>query len=125
MNATRYLWVAVLAPMAWTTAMAGQRQENFDKDPGWDGHNNRSAKPETIRQDFGWSAGTTNSGGAPGEIGGRITVTLDGHAVSLELAPEHQGAGGQFDRFALVTPWIDGNGQQVYFDDLRYTWRQE
>ena len=26
-----------------------------------------------------------------------------------------------FDRFGLVTPWIDGNGQVVYFDDVTYT----
>ena len=58
--------------VTWTTAMAEQRQENFDRDPGWHGHNNRSVKPETIRQNFGWSAGTTNAGGAAGEIGGLI-----------------------------------------------------
>ncbi|HEY2953055.1 MAG TPA: hypothetical protein VGK40_10755 [Verrucomicrobiae bacterium] len=72
MNATCCLGLALLAPLAWTTAMAEQRQENFDKDPDWDGHNNRSGKPETIRQDFGWSPGTTNAGGIGGEIGGRI-----------------------------------------------------
>ena len=72
MNAKRSLWVALLAPMAWTTAMAEQRHEDFDKDPGWDGHNNRSVGPEVIRQDFGWSAGTTHAGGSAGEIGGLI-----------------------------------------------------
>jgi hypothetical protein len=25
----------------------------------------------------------------------------------------------------LVTTWIDGDGQKVYFDDLTYTARQE
>ena len=24
------------------------------------------------------------------------------------------------DRFGLITTWIDGNGQRVYFDDLTY-----
>jgi hypothetical protein len=47
-------WSQVLG---WASALAEQRHENFDKDPGWDGQNNRSGKPETIRQDFGWSAG--------------------------------------------------------------------
>jgi hypothetical protein len=56
---------------------------------------------------------------------GRITVTLDGHAAGIELAPADQAAGAEFDRFGLVTPWIDGNGQHVYFDDLSYTSRQE
>jgi hypothetical protein len=31
----------------------------------------------------------------------------------------------RLDRFGLVTTWIDGNGQKVYFDDLTYTARQE
>lgn len=29
-----------------------------------------------------------------------------------------------FDRFGFVTPWIDGNGQVIYFDDLEFTERQ-
>jgi hypothetical protein len=28
------------------------------------------------------------------------------------------------DHFGLVTPWIDENGQAVYFDDLTYNARQ-
>jgi hypothetical protein len=56
---------------------------------------------------------------------GRITVTLDGHAVSIDLASGDKSAGASFDRFGLVTPWIDGNGQHVYFDDLTYTIRQD
>ena len=68
MNAACCLWTAMLTQVVWTAAMAEQRQENFDKDPGWDGHNNRSVKPETIRQDFGWSSDTTNAGGTAGEI---------------------------------------------------------
>jgi hypothetical protein len=52
---------------------------------------------------------------------GRVTVSLDGKAVSVDLPPAIKAGGGQFDRFGLVTPWIDGNGQHVYFDDLHYT----
>src|SRR2546427_505843 len=77
MNATRCLWVALLAPMAWAAAIAEQRHESFDKEPGWDGHNNRSVNPETIRQDFGWSPGTINAGGTAGEIGGLITPAAE------------------------------------------------
>jgi hypothetical protein len=64
---------------------------------------------------------------APAEAGGRgrITVTLGGRSASLDLGPGHRGAGTRFDRFGLVTTWIDGNGQQVYFDDLTYTWKQD
>jgi hypothetical protein len=78
MNTNRYLWMALLATVTWdTSSLAEQRQENFDRDPGWDGHNNRSAKPETIRQDFGWSANSTNAGGAPGEIGGQVAPAAE------------------------------------------------
>lgn len=59
------------------------------------------------------------------ESRGRITVTLDGKAVTLDLGKGHRTAGARFDRFGLVTTWIDGNGQKVYFDDLSYTVRQE
>ena len=55
---------------------------------------------------------------------GRITVTLDGRAVHLDLNEGDKARGVPFDRFGLVTPWIDGNGQLVYFDDLSYTVRQ-
>lgn len=56
---------------------------------------------------------------------GRLTVTLDRHAVHMALGSGHKAAGAEFNRFGLVTPWIDGNGQHVYFDDLRYTVQQE
>lgn len=55
---------------------------------------------------------------------GRITVTLDRQAVHLELQSGHKKAGAHFDRFGIVTTWIDGNGQLVYLDDLTYTWKQ-
>jgi len=55
---------------------------------------------------------------------GRVTVSLDGRSVSIDLRDGDKIAGAEFDRFGLVTPWVDGNGQHVYFDDLSYTWRQ-
>jgi hypothetical protein len=72
MNVNRWMWHAVLLPITCVSVCAEQRQQSFDKDPGWDGHNNRSLKPETIRQDFGWSATTLNAGSKAGEIGGLI-----------------------------------------------------
>jgi len=69
--------VALLVLTAWATTMAEQRHESFDKDPGWDGHNNRSIRAELIRQDFGWSPGTTNASGTTGEIGGLITPAAE------------------------------------------------
>lgn len=53
------------------------RAEHFDKDPGWDAHNNRSSKPpRTIRQDFGYAT-SSHSGSAAGEMGGLITPAAE------------------------------------------------
>ncbi len=56
---------------------------------------------------------------------GRIVVTFDGKRVVLDLPAGHRQTGAEFDRFGIVTTWIDGNAQRVFFDDIRYTWRQE
>jgi len=55
---------------------------------------------------------------------GSLRVTLDGHPVSIDFEPGHKEEGARFDRFGIVTTWIDGNGQRVFFDDLHYTWKQ-
>jgi hypothetical protein len=55
---------------------------------------------------------------------GRMTVSFDGQKVHLDLADGHRKAPAEFDRFGIVSTWIDGNAQHVYFDDLSYTWRQ-
>jgi hypothetical protein len=55
---------------------------------------------------------------------GRLTVTFDDNSVPLDLAVGHRQAPARFDRFGIVTTWIDGNSQRVYFDDLTYTFRQ-
>lgn len=51
------------------------KTERFDVDPGWDGRNNRATDPgpRQITQNFGFSASSTNAGGAAGEIGGIVT----------------------------------------------------
>jgi hypothetical protein len=56
---------------------------------------------------------------------GQITVRLGGQEVRLDLKKGDRAAGARFDRFGIVTTWVDGNGQQVYFDDLTYTCKQE
>lgn len=55
---------------------------------------------------------------------GQIVVTLDGKPVRLDLSAGHRQTGAKFNRFGLITTWIDGNGQRIYFDDLRYTFKQ-
>jgi hypothetical protein len=51
---------------------------------------------------------------------GRITITLDGQAVALNLDAGHKQIGAHFNRFGIITTHIDGSGQTVYFDDLMY-----
>jgi hypothetical protein len=72
MNAERCIQIVLVTLLIGASTPAEERHQNFDKDPGWDGQNNRAVKPESIRQDFGWSATTTNAGGSAGEIGGSI-----------------------------------------------------
>jgi len=52
----------------------------------------------------------------------------------LKFRKMHDGAAGpalsspdaaRFNRFGIVSTWVDGNGQVVYLDDLSYTIRQE
>jgi hypothetical protein len=52
---------------------------------------------------------------------GRMVVELDGKRTTLDLPEGHRASGAEFDRFGLVTTWIDGNGQRIYLDDLSYT----
>ncbi len=51
---------------------------------------------------------------------GSLRAVLDGEGGSVEIAdlPQTQV---EFDRFGIITTWIDGNAQRVYFDDLTYT----
>jgi hypothetical protein len=57
---------------------------------------------------------------SPDDIG-KVTVTLDGRSTTLVLDPKLKTQGARFDRFGIVTTWIDANGQHAYFDDLTYT----
>ncbi len=62
-------------------------------------------------------------GSAEGE--GYLLVALDRHPVKIRVNVDFRKTGTQFDRFGIITTWIDGNGQRVYFDDLQYTSAQE
>ncbi len=66
---------------------------NFDRDPGWEGHNNRVV-PKTIpmvKKDFGFSA-THFAGKAAGEMGGSIQrSTTPAAYAAKEKDPEQTG----------------------------------
>ena len=85
------------------------RRESFDRDPGWEGINNRAASPEPreIRQDFGYSR-TSHAGGAIGEAGGFITpagepayyakrITARSLNAPLEASGKFTAATGSFN----------------------------
>lgn len=56
---------------------------------------------------------------------GLITFSLDDHPpCTLTIPADHIAQGAEFNRFGFVTPWIDGNAQVVYLDDLTFTVRQ-
>ena len=76
--------------------------------------------PDGQARDWSFAYSPAGAGGK-----GQITVSVDGQAVTLELQEGHRGAGAQFNRFGIISNWVDGNGQVVYLDDLTYTARQE
>src|ERR1044071_5540013 len=65
------LFIATSARLA--AADAPLKSESFDRDPGWEGHNNHVVpeKPQPVKQDFGYSA-TQFAGKAAGELGGVV-----------------------------------------------------
>ncbi len=65
-----------------------QKNETFDRDPGWEEHNNRiaPAKPVVVKQDFGYSA-TNFAGKVSGELGGRVQRCTTPAAYAAEIAP--------------------------------------
>jgi hypothetical protein len=105
------------------------KTESFDKDPGWEGHNNRVV-PErvpTVTQDFGYSK-SKFAGKAAGELGGKITraaepayyadkigpVTLDDKlsaAGTLALTESSAGGGIFFGFFRAEQP--TGGGRPI------------
>jgi len=54
----------------------------------------------------------------------RILVTLDEQHIEQEVPASVLTENPIFYHFGLVTPWIDGNGQTVCFDDIDYTFQQ-
>jgi hypothetical protein len=60
------------------------KTEAFERDPNWDGYNNRvvAEAPKTVRQDFGYSE-TTFAGKDKGEVGG--TVWRDSKTASYAM----------------------------------------
>lgn len=66
-----------------------QKSETFDKDPGWEGLNNRIVpkKVPTVRQDFGYSA-TNFAGKTQGELGGFVTRASEPAFYADKISPK-------------------------------------
>src|SRR6187549_3662303 len=64
------------------------KSEHFDRDPGWEGHNNRVVPKDKqmVKQDFGYSA-THIAGKAAGEIGGSVQRSTTPASYAVTLAP--------------------------------------
>src|SRR5688572_19093432 len=65
------------------------KTESFERDPGWEGHNNHIVPKEypTITQGFGYSS-TGFAGKTPGEIGGRIHRASQPAYFAAKIAPK-------------------------------------
>jgi hypothetical protein len=107
----------------------GPSREGFFFSPTYringDGHGQVKKDQPRILPDgksHGWSFDYSPTG-ANGR--GEIIVTLGKQSARLPLGPGHKAAGTRFNRFGLITTWIDGNSQNIYFDDLRYTCSQD
>ena len=55
------------------------KTEHFDRDPNWEGLNNRAAKPKRVQQDFGYSS--------DGRIGGTITIAAEPAYYAKKIQP--------------------------------------
>src|SRR5262245_24558916 len=75
--ARQFMPIALVATFALAHGAApakpGIKSESFDRDPGWEAHNNRIVPKQrpTIIQDFGYSK-TNHAGRGAGEIGGQV-----------------------------------------------------
>jgi hypothetical protein len=82
MKAILLLWLCA------ATSLAGaERIEKFDTDPHWEEHNSRAVwlQPRSVRQDFGYSPGTSHCGDGRGEMGGFINPAAEPAYYAREI----------------------------------------
>jgi hypothetical protein len=76
--------------------------------------------PDSSRHDWTLEYSPTAASGR-----GQITVTLDKQPIQLTLGKGHRAIGARLNRFGLISTWLDGKSQTIYFDDLTYTCKQD
>jgi hypothetical protein len=85
---TRLSAIVLVLAVAALAAEPGLKTESFDKDPGWEGHNNRIV-PKTVPtfvQDFGYRP-TNHAGRAAGEIGGQVQRAAEPAYYAARIGP--------------------------------------
>jgi WD40 repeat protein len=92
---------------------------------GTSGHATDGQKPPHIYPDGKARDWTLEYTPPANDADGEISVTLDNHPVRLRVPRDHATTATRFDRFGIITTWVDGNGQHIYFDDLTYTCSQD
>lgn len=94
------------------------KSESFDRNPGWEGHNNRIVPDHypTVSQDFGYTQ-SNHAGEASGELGGQVTRAAEPAYYADKIAPktlnDKLSASGTF-AFTKTTP-----GAGLFFGFLR------
>jgi len=98
---------------------AALKTETFDRDPVWEGHNNRTAPAdvETVTQDFGYSA-TSRASKEKGEIGGTVWRAVRpawyAETISPKTLDDKLSASGRFaitgkGSSAAIFGWFNAN----------------
>ena len=105
----RAFLIVYLGTLRTAPSAAEDRVQRFDRDPGWDSHNNRAVepRPRTIRQDFGYSR-TAHAGGEIGEIGGFLSPAAEA-AYYAKVIPETT-----FDRPLIASGKLATNGRPFH-----------
>lgn len=100
LGATAILSIADFSLAAGANEIA-LKSEHFDKDPNWEGFNNRVVPkhPKIVKQDFGYSQ-TNHAGQAPGEMGGKVQRSTTPAYYAAKISPksldDHITASGSF-----------------------------
>ena len=93
--------VPLVLALGAVSAAVPLKTESFDRDPGWEGHNNHITPKQVlvVNQDFGYSD-KNHAGKAAGEIGGRIqrstTPALYAAGIPAKTLDDKFSASGSF-----------------------------
>ena len=108
-------------------SVEGPSSEGFYVYPSYRVHNGEQGSGYPGNPPYIYPDGTVHTWSLeylPGDPG-KIAVVLDDKRTEMAVPCDRQIVGTQFNRFGFVTTWIDGNGQRLYLDDVKYTCRQE